>query len=63
LRFDNVGEYVSKELIDFCKDVVIKMELILPYYPQQNGIVERKNGTIMEVAKSMFHDQELPMFL
>ena len=34
-----------------------------PYNPQQNGIVEQKNITIMEVARAMLHDQDLPMHL
>jgi len=63
LRFDNAREYISKELIALCKDVGIKRELMAPYYPQQNGIVKRKNITIMELAKAMLHDQELSMFL
>lgn len=63
LRSDNGGEYVSKELIDFCRDVGFKREMIVPYYPEQNGTTERKNKTIMEAAKAMLHDQELLMFL
>jgi len=63
LRFDNGGEYASKELIAFCRDARIKRELIVPYYPQQNGTTKRKKKTIMEPAKAMLHDQELPMFL
>ena len=31
--------------------------------PQQNGVAERKNRTIMEVAREMLHDQDLPMHL
>ena len=34
-----------------------------PYNPQQNGIAEWKNRTIMEVARAMLHDQDLPMHL
>jgi hypothetical protein len=32
----------------------------VPYNPQQNGVVQRKNGTIFEVAKAMVFDQDLP---
>jgi hypothetical protein len=31
--------------------------------PQQNGVAERKNRTILEVVKTMIHDQDLPMCL
>jgi transposase InsO family protein len=62
-RSDNGGEYTSKEFVNFCKDVGIKRELITPYNPQQNGVAERKNRTIMEAVKTMIHDQDLPMCL
>ena len=60
---DNRGEYTSNEFGNFCKDVGIKRELTTPYNPQQNGVAERKKQTIMEVAKTMIHDQDLPMHL
>ena len=41
----------------------IKRELTTPYNPQQNGVAERKNKTIMEATKAMLHDQYLPMHL
>jgi transposase InsO family protein len=63
LRSDNGGEYTSKEFVNFCKDVGIKRELNTPYNPQQNGVAERKNRTILEVVKSMIHDPDLPMCL
>jgi transposase InsO family protein len=63
LRSDNGGEYTSKYFMNFCKDVRIKRELTTPYNRQQNGVVERKNKTILEVVKTMIHDQDLPMCL
>jgi transposase InsO family protein len=47
LRSDNGGEYTSKEFGNFCKYVEIKRELTTPYNPQQNGVAERNNRTIM----------------
>ena len=63
LRSDNGGEYTSNEFGSFCKDVGIMRELTTPYNPQQNGVVERKNRTIMEVVNTTIHDQDLPMHL
>ena len=63
LRSDNGGEYTSTEFNDFCKEAGIRRELTVPYNPQQNGVAERKNRTIVEAAKAMIHDQSLPMFL
>jgi hypothetical protein len=60
LRSDNGGEYISKEFMNFCKDVGIKRELTTPHNPQQNGVAERKNRAIME---AVIHDQDLPMCL
>ena len=57
------GEYTSKEFESFCKEAGIKRELTTPYNPQQNGVMERKNITIMEAVKTMIHDQDLPMHL
>jgi transposase InsO family protein len=62
LRPNNGEEYTSKEFEGFCKER-IRRELIILYNPQQNGVVERKNQSIIGVAKAMIHDQDLPMFL
>ena len=63
LRSENGGEYTSKEFEAFCKDAGIKRELTTPYNPQQNGVAERKNRTIMEAVKTMIYDQDLPMHI
>jgi hypothetical protein len=63
LRSDNRGEYTSKEFVNFYRYVGIKKELTNPYNPQQNGVDERKKRTIMEVVKTMIHDQDLTMCL
>ena len=60
---DNGGEFILNEFKELCKGSGIKREFSTPYNPQQNGIVERKNRTIMEAAKAMLHDQDLPMHL
>ena len=60
---DNGGEFTSNEFKELCKHLGIKRDFSTPYNPQQNGIVERKNITIMEAARAMLHDQDLPMHL
>jgi putative transposase len=56
LRLDNGEEYTSRDFGDLCIVVGIKREYIVPYNPQQNGVAERKNGTIIEETKVMIHD-------
>ena len=51
------------EFKTFCKEVGIKREFSTPYNPQRNGVVERKDRTIMEAVKAMIHDQDLLMHL
>eukprot|EP00253_Pinus_taeda_P009762 PITA_09762 len=63
LRSDNGGEYTLGEFVDFCAEAGIRREFTIPYNPQQNGVVERKNRSIIGVAKAMLHDQGLPLFL
>ena len=47
---DNGGEYISNEFKDFCSKEESRRELIAPHNPQKNGVVERKNRTIMGVS-------------
>ena len=63
LRLDNGGELTSIEFNYFWKEVGIKRELTVPYNPQENGVEERKNQTIVLEAKSMIHEKILLMFL
>ncbi|KAL8120103.1 hypothetical protein AgCh_017288 [Apium graveolens] len=45
------GEYTSKEFEEYCKDKGIWKQLTAGYMPQQNGVAERKNRTIVEMAR------------
>ena len=52
LHTDRGGEYTSNAFFEFCKTQEIKHQLTTSYSPQQNGIAERKNRTIIEMARS-----------
>ena len=56
LRSDNGGEYVDKNFTDFCVREGIRREWTAPYNPEQNGVAERKNRTIVEAARVMLYD-------
>ncbi|KAG6501358.1 hypothetical protein ZIOFF_041237 [Zingiber officinale] len=60
LRSDRGKEYTSKEFHNFCEDEGVERQLTVRYTPQQNGVTERKNQTIVEMAKSMMHEKGLP---
>nr|KYP38814.1 Retrovirus-related Pol polyprotein from transposon TNT 1-94 [Cajanus cajan] len=60
LRSNNGKEYISDQFNSFCEEVGIEHQLTTPYTPQQNGVSERKNRTIMEMARSMMHEKGLP---
>lgn len=55
-RSDNGGEYTSKAMRSFCASKGIRMEFTVPYTPEQNGICERMNRTLVEKARSMLFD-------
>eukprot|EP00253_Pinus_taeda_P027015 PITA_27015 len=63
LRTDNGTEYKSNEFHDYCREAGIKRKITTPYTPEQNGVAERKNRTIVEVVRTMLHDQGLLKFL
>ena len=48
LRSDNGGEYCSHEFEDYCSTNDIHRQKIVPRTPQENGVAERMNRTIME---------------
>ena len=54
------GEFNGHIFINFCNDHGIKKELTVRHTPQQNGVAERKNRTIMEMARSMLQHKNLP---
>ncbi|KAG9450495.1 hypothetical protein H6P81_010460 [Aristolochia fimbriata] len=60
LRSDRGGEYTSKAFEEFCKENGILHQLTASYTPQQNGVAERKNRTIMNMARSMMKGKTLP---
>jgi hypothetical protein len=52
-RSENGGEYCIKEFDDYCSYHGIHREKTVPGTPQENGVSERMNMTIMEHARSM----------
>jgi hypothetical protein len=53
LQSDNGTEFVNTEFNDFLDQHGIKRRLSVPHTPQQNGLAERKNRTLVETARCM----------
>ena len=53
LRTNRGDKFIFKEFNLLCEEKGIQRELTTPYTPKQNGIMERKNRTVVEMAKSM----------
>ena len=60
LRTDNGGEYTSKRFEAHLKSCGILHEKTIPKTPEQNGVAERLNRTLVESSRSMLLDAELP---
>nr|GEW48383.1 copia protein [Tanacetum cinerariifolium] len=61
IRSDNRTEYKNHDLNQFCRIKGIKREFSVPRTPQQNGIAERKNKTLIKAARTMLADLLLPI--
>ncbi|KAK1698193.1 hypothetical protein QYE76_014890 [Lolium multiflorum] len=60
IRTDNGTEFKNYTMQEFVDDEGIKHEFSAPYTPQQNGVVERKNRTIIEMARTMLSEFNSP---
>ena len=60
LRSDNGGEYVKSEFIQYCVDAGVQMQHSIPYTPQENGVAERNNRSLKEMATCMMEAKTLP---
>ncbi|KAK2429544.1 hypothetical protein QL285_027973 [Trifolium repens] len=60
LRTDGGGEYTSKDFEAFCLSQGIVHEVTVPYTPQHNGLAERRNMTILDIARNMIKQKSLP---
>ncbi|GJV52907.1 zinc finger, CCHC-type containing protein [Tanacetum coccineum] len=61
LRTDRGGEFTSNEFTKYYKENEIARQLTTPYSPQQNGVVERRNRTVLSTMRSMMKAMKLPL--
>ncbi|PRQ38021.1 putative RNA-directed DNA polymerase [Rosa chinensis] len=60
LRTDRGGEFTSNEFNEFCQSNGIKRQLTAAYTPQQNGVAERRNRTVMNLVRSILSEKKIP---
>ncbi|KAK2630796.1 hypothetical protein QOZ80_UnG0725510 [Eleusine coracana subsp. coracana] len=60
LRIDRGDEFTSAEFAEYCIGEGVYRQHTAPYSPQQNGVVERRNRTVVATARSMLKAKGLP---
>nr|GEV79998.1 zinc finger, CCHC-type [Tanacetum cinerariifolium] len=60
LRTDRGGEFNSQAFVKYCQEEGIQRQTTAPYTPQQNGVVKRRNRTVVEMTRSMLKSMNLP---
>ncbi|GJY25330.1 ribonuclease H-like domain-containing protein [Tanacetum coccineum] len=63
IRCDNGTEFKNRVMNQFCEIKGIKREFSVARTPQQNGVAERKNRTLIEAVRTMLADSKLPTTL
>ena len=63
MRFDNGKELINQKLEELARHEGITIEPTAPYSPSQNGVAERFNRTLLELARAMLFAKDLPKFL
>jgi len=60
LSYDRGGGFTSNEFFDFCEEHGIRREFSIARTPQQNGVVERMNITVQQMARAMLNESGTP---
>jgi transposase InsO family protein len=63
IRSDNGKEFDNTNIETYCDEVGIKHEVSATYTSQQNGVVERKNGTLITLTRTMLDEYNTPQEL
>nr|GFC80730.1 putative ribonuclease H-like domain-containing protein [Tanacetum cinerariifolium] len=62
VRTDRGTEFLNKTLNAFFKEEVIDHQTSTARTPEQNGVVETRNRTLVEAARTMLSASQLPLF-
>jgi transposase InsO family protein len=58
IRSDNEKEFDNTNIHEYYDEIGINHEVSATYTPQQNGVVERKNRTLIALARTMINTPE-----
>ncbi|MCO5571315.1 hypothetical protein L7F22_025053 [Adiantum nelumboides] len=61
LHTDGGGEYMSHSFDDYLREQGLRKQITCRYTPQQNGVAERKNRVIAEIARAMMNEMNMPL--
>jgi len=62
IKLDHGREFQNEKFDRFCSKLGIKHNFSTPRTPQQNGVVERKNRSLEEMARTMLNENGLPKY-
>ena len=62
-RCNRGKEFLNVESEQWCKEKGIELQLTAPFLPSQNGVAERMNQTLVELARTMMIARDIPKFL
>ncbi|WVZ51069.1 LOW QUALITY PROTEIN: hypothetical protein U9M48_002253 [Paspalum notatum var. saurae] len=60
LRTDRGGEFTAVTFREYCAEKGVHRQLMAPYSPQQNGVVERRNQTMMAMGRCLLKARKVP---
>jgi transposase InsO family protein/ribosomal protein L15 len=62
LRTDRGGEFTARSFVEHCSKQGVQRHLTAPYTPEQNGVVERRNQSVLGMARSMLKAMSMPSY-
>jgi IS30 family transposase len=60
LGTDNGGKFTTAEFTSYCTDEGVQRHYSTSYSPQQNGVIERRNQTVMGMARALLKQRGMP---
>jgi transposase InsO family protein len=60
IHSDNGTEFRNASFDQFCLEFGVDQQFSTPRVPQQNGVMEQKNSTLVEMARTMLNEQRTP---